>query len=99
MAPGENPATGPACIGGWCSVKRTTGLSSPGVLRCDGQMEAPAGFEPANTGFADPGLTTWRRRRSGPSTNGDAHPSRAGGERQAAEHGTEEVDENCDRGP
>ena len=24
-------------------------------------LEVPGGFEPPNTGFADPGLTTWRR--------------------------------------
>ena len=28
------------------------------------ELEATAGFEPANEGFADPCLTTWPRRRA-----------------------------------
>ncbi len=31
-----------------------------------GSLEATAGFEPANKGFADPRLTTWPRRPGGP---------------------------------
>ena len=34
-------------------------------------MEATSGFEPLNTAFAEPCLTTWQRRREGGAGDGD----------------------------
>src|SRR5512132_2403771 len=54
-SPGRGLSAGPTRGRGREPARRVLG----------GRLEAPGGFEPPNTGFADPGLTTWRRCRSG----------------------------------
>ena len=58
---------------------REAGPSSHGkALPGEGWLEAPVGIEPTNTGFAVPGLTTWRRRLGLSSLNDSGRVVRPG---------------------